>query len=354
MDTETEEKPVNGRQKIKRVLLALAACAALFGGHYWYKGKVELTTDDAFVECTIQLVSARVPGQVSEIAVTDNQAVQAGDLLLNLDPAAYQAKVDKAEAALAVARNGVGSDEAAVAAARAGLTEADARLQQAENDRKRGEALYQREVLPKERLEQLQTAARVAAAAVEQARQQLKLAESKLGKQETDGERAKVAERRAELATARLNLDYTRVVAAVDGVVTRKSVQVGNNVQAGQPLLALVQLDAPWIVANFKESQLAWMEPGQKVEFSVDAYPGRNFSGRVDSIMAGTGAAFALLPPENATGNYVKVVQRVPVKIVIDADSDPQHVLRAGMSVVPTVNTGRSFLDVLGLLNPFH
>jgi len=354
MESAEEEKPGNGRRKIKGILLVLVICAALLGVHYWYKGKVELTTDDAFVECNIHLVSARVPGQVQEIAVADNQAVKAGELLLSLDPTGYQAKVAKAEATLAVASNGVGSDEAAVAAARATLTEAEARLLQADNDRKRGEALYQREVLPKERLEQLQTAAKVASASVEKSRQQLKLAKAKLGRVETDGERAKVAERKAELATARLNLDYTRIGAAVDGVVTRKSVQVGNNVQAGQPLLALVQLDAPWIVANYKESQLSWMAPGQKVEFLVDAYPGRTFTGKVDSIMAGTGAAFALLPPENATGNYVKVVQRVPVKIVIDANSDPQHVLRAGMSVVPTVLTGRSFADVLGLLNPFN
>jgi membrane fusion protein (multidrug efflux system) len=124
-------------------------------------------------------------------------------------------------------------------------------------------------------------------------------------------------------------------------------------VQAGQALLTLVQLDDPWVVANYKESQLTHVEPGQKVTFTVDTYPGVTFNGWVESIMAGTGSAFALLPPENATGNYVKVVQRIPVKILIDRASDPQHLLRVGMSVVPTIYTGRSLGDIIGHLNPF-
>ena len=130
--------------------------------------------------------------------------------------------------------------------------------------------------------------------------------------------------------------------------------EVGNYVQPGQALLALVTLDDAWITANYKESQLTHIRPGQKVEFTVDAYPGRTFTGKVDSIMAGTGAAFSLLPPENATGNYVKVVQRIPVKIVIDSNSDPEHLLRVGMSVVPTVLTGRTTDAVLKGLNPFR
>jgi membrane fusion protein (multidrug efflux system) len=168
------------------------------------------------------------------------------------------------------------------------------------------------------------------------------------------GNKARVLQRKAQLEEARLQLSYTRITAPRDGYITRKGIEPGANVQAGQPLLALVPLQDAWVTANYKESQLTHIRPGQRVEFTVDAYPGRRFTGRVDSIMAGTGAAFSLLPPENASGNYVKVVQRVPVKIVIDRNSDPEHLLRVGMSIVPTVLTGRSTADVLKDLNPFR
>ncbi|HEU0265606.1 MAG TPA: HlyD family secretion protein, partial [Geobacterales bacterium] len=144
-----------------------------------------------------------------------------------------------------------------------------------------------------------------------------------------------------------LNLNYTVLRAPADGYITKKSVEPGNNVAPGQPVMALVALDQPWIIANYKESQLAHVRPGQKVEFTVDTYPGRIFTGKVESIMAGTGAAFSLLPPENATGNYVKVVQRIPVKITIDNVSDPEHQLRVGMSVVPTILVDRSIRSIV-------
>ncbi len=312
-----------GRRKIGLVLALLIVAGIVTGGWLWYKSKVELTTDDAFVAGHIHLISARVEGHIAEVAVTDNQPVKAGQLLVALDDATYRAKVAKAEAALAMARNATSGESAGVEAARAAVGQARARSEQAAIDLARGEALFARQVIPKERLDQLRTAAKVAKNALAQARQNLRQAAAQLGEVGDDGLKARIAERAAELDLAKLNLAYTRITAPVDGYVTRKSAEVGNNVQAGQPLLALVQLEEPWIVANYKESQLTHMEPGQKVEFSVDAYPGRTFSGKVDSIMAGTGAAFSLLPPENATGNYVKVVQRVPVKIVIDRDSDP-------------------------------
>jgi len=138
-------------------------------------------------------------------------------------------------------------------------------------------------------------------------------------------------------------------VAPNDGYVTRRGVEAGNYVQPGQALMAVVSLKDAWITANYKESQLTDVRPGQKVEFTVDSYPGRRFTGQVESVMAGTGAAFSMLPPENATGNYVKVIQRVPVKIAIDKGSDPEHLLRVGMSVVPVILTGRRFTDVIGI-----
>jgi len=343
----------NGRRRIGLVLLIMILIGGGTGAWLWYKSKVELTTEDAFIESHIHLISARVAGQVSEIMVTDNQKVAAGELLLTLDPTDFQARLAKAEAGLALARNRIKEEQGAAEAAQAEMTRAQVHLEQAAIDLRRGEALLAREVIPKERLDQLQTGHRLALASLEKSRQQLRAARAKFGDVMIGGQQARIAERVADLELMRLNLSYTRVQAPVAGFVTRKSVQIGNNVQPGQPLLALVELEQPWVVANYKENQLTHLEPGQRVEFSVDAYPGQIFRGSVDSIMAGTGAAFSLLPPENASGNYVKVVQRVPVKINIDADSDPQHLLRIGMSVVPTIFTGRSLGDIIGHLNPF-
>jgi membrane fusion protein (multidrug efflux system) len=148
-----------------------------------------------------------------------------------------------------------------------------------------------------------------------------------------------VLQARAALKQAELNREYATVRAPAAGVVSRKTVEVGQVVQTGQPLMALISLDRPWITANFKETQLADMRPGQPATIEVDAYGGREFKGHVESVAAATGARFSLLPPDNATGNYVKVVQRVPVKIAIDEGQDPEHLLRPGMSVVPTVYT---------------
>jgi len=343
----------NGRRRIGLVLLLLILSGVLIASWLWYKSKVELTTDDAFIESDIHLISARIPGQVATIAVVDNQVVAAGDLLVKLDQASYLAQVNKAEALLNQAKNTTGEIRAGVAAGKAAMNQSRARLAQAATDLQRGEALFAREVIPQERLDQLKTAHRVAQAALEQVRHEWQAAKAKLGASGANAEQARIAERAADLELARLNLSYTQILAPVAGYVTRKSVQLGNNLQPGQPLLALVALSAPWVIANYKESQLTHLETGQRVEFGVDAYPGHLFQGRVDSIMAGTGAAFSLLPPENASGNYVKVVQRVPVKISIDQNSVPQHLLRVGMSVEPTIFTGRSLGDIFSQLNPF-
>ena len=146
-----------------------------------------------------------------------------------------------------------------------------------------------------------------------------------------------VREKEAKLDAAELNYGYTKIYAPADGYISKRSVEIGNQIQAGQPLMAVVPLDNIYVAANYKETQLGKIKPGQKVKIKVDTYSGKVFKGKVDSIMAGTGSVFSLFPPENATGNYVKVVQRVPVKIVFDKDTDPGHILRIGMSVVPTV-----------------
>jgi membrane fusion protein (multidrug efflux system) len=350
---EKQEKKYGRRWVKKRHVGTLLVLLVVLGGLcMWYRSKALVETDDAFVESHVHVISPRVAGHVLRVLVKDNQRVGKGDLLVELDPAEYQAQVDRAAAVLALAENETSGDHAAVDQARAGVGQVRAVLEQAELDLQRGEALLAREVMPKEQVDRLRTAVRVASARLQESREALKRARAVIGQSARGGE-ARIAQRRAELAAARLDLNYTRIIAPADGYVTRKNVELGNNVRAGQPLLALVELEQPWIVANFKEGQLAHVQSGQKVEFTVDAFPGRSFSGRVDSIMAGTGAAFSLLPPENATGNYVKVVQRIPVKIAIERESDPQHLLRVGMSVVPTIHTGLRLGEALAGLNPF-
>lgn len=342
------------QRKAALILLILLVTATWLGIRWFVHSRTILETDNAFIEARVYPVASRVSGTVTAVHVRDNQLVKAGDLLVELDPADYKVAVEKAEAAVGVAINDSFGDSSQVAAARAAVQSARARYDQTRQDRARGEALYARDVIPKEQLERLQTSQRVAEAQLREAEEQLKRAEAVAGIKNAPAGKARIRQRQAELAEARLRLGYTRIVAPSDGYITRKGVEPGATVQAGQPLMAVVPLKETWIIANYKESQLAHIRPGQKVSFRVDAYPGRRFSGKVDSIMAGTGAAFSLLPPENATGNYVKVVQRIPVKILIDPTSDPEQLLRVGMSVVPAIDTGRTLSDLLRELNPLR
>ena len=259
--------------------------------------------------------------------------------------------------------------EADIKKAEAGVEAQTAQLKQARIDIRRGEDLYKKEVISKEKYENTQTAYEVTEAQLKGAQEQLlqvkanretqlarlkqaevdaMKAEATLETQKTvikqaestiSTQRSLIQQKRAVLKTSELNRDYTRIYAPAHGYITKRSVEVGNQVQANQPLMALVPLAAEeiWITANYKETQLKGVKPGQKVEFKVDMNPGRVFHGRVDSIMAGTGSAFSLFPPENATGSYVKVVQRIPVKIVLEQGEDSGHMLRIGMSVVPTI-----------------
>jgi membrane fusion protein (multidrug efflux system) len=248
------------------------------------------STDDAFIDGHIITIAPEVAGLVTAVHVEDNQLVQAGDPLLEIDPRDYQAKVAEQRGKLAAA-------------------EAEAR--RAVADAVRYEQVYKHDELSRQQLDN----ARAAAAGAE----------------------ATVAKERGALDQDELNLSHTRIAAPQTGRVTRKSVEAGSYVPVGQALLSIVP-EKIWVTANFKETQLTHMHPGQKVELKVDAYPGRKLEGHVDSIQSGTGERFSLLPPENATGNYVKVVQRVPVKIQIDTPADPSRVLAPGMSVVPSVD----------------
>jgi len=347
-------KPKGGKKtKGLVILLTIIIVGGWFGLNMFITGKTHIETDNAFIEARIVPVSAKVSGTVARVLVGDNQFVRQGDLLLEIDGRDYQLQIAKAAAGVGMAENETGGEQMKAEGARAALQSAKARFDQAVVDLNRAEKLFARDVLPKEQLDRLATAKRVSEAQLKEAEEVLRRYQAEAGLAMKAGNKARILQRKAQLDEAQLQLSYTKIYAPRDGYITRKSIEAGVNIQPGQQLMALVPLQDAWITANYKERQITHMRLGQKVEFSVDAYPGRSFSGTVDSIMAGTGAAFSLLPPENATGNYVKVVQRVPVKITIDKNTDPERLLRVGMSVIPVVKTGRTSSDVLKELSPF-
>jgi membrane fusion protein (multidrug efflux system) len=378
----------------RRVLMAGLAVALLVAAGAWYHFSGQVTTDDAQIDGHITPVSPRVGGTVLAVYVAANQMVAAGAPLVDIDPKDYQVALTRAEAdvadAEAAARGAtanvpivstttasqLASAQAGVERARAGLAAATARLGSAEARGREARAGHERTARDLERMkpliakdeisqqqfdaavlseqgaaaaldaaqgavEEARQARDQTAAAVAQAEAELRTAGTAPQQLETSQARAasaqaRLAQAHAALEQARLNLAYTKVVAPAAGVVSRKSVEPGQTVQAGQPLLAIVSLGEIWVTANFKETQLERMHVGQAAVAKVDAY-GRSYRGRVESIAGATGARFSLLPAENATGNYVKVVQRVPVRIMLDGGQDAEHVLRPGMSVVATV-----------------
>jgi membrane fusion protein (multidrug efflux system) len=328
-----EEQTGHSNKKKAFMIVGVIVLIGLIAG-YFYSGyrKTRVSTDDAFIEGNIHTIAAKINGTVKEIYVNDNQPVKKGDLLLEIDPADYSTKLREASSTVGAEKAKLTEAETKIATARANLELQRANLKLAELEKTRSENLYQKEVLPRDRYDRAMTAYEVAAAQVKAAEEQLRQAESQKLSQA-----ATIRQKEAAAALADLNFQYTKIYAPVDGYVTKKSVQIGNQIQPGQPLMAVVALGDIWVTANFKETQMENIRPGQAVTFTVDSYPGKIFSGRVDSIMAGTGVTFSLFPPENATGNYVKVVQRIPVKIVPDKGTDKDHVLRIGMSVEPTV-----------------
>ncbi|MDX6383660.1 MAG: rane fusion protein multidrug efflux system, partial [Blastocatellia bacterium] len=409
----------------------------LFGVRYWLYARSHESTDDAFVDGHIIQVSPKASGYISKVYVADNQNVNAGDLIAEIDPRDYETKVTQARAALnaglaqqkqaetqvtltrvstranvqqaaagvqrarsevAGARAGAASEQSRTAQASSRIGEAEANVQQsqaqvsaamaeaarANADVQRYQTLYEKDEISRQRLDQAIATARTANAQVDAARQKVaastamvtearaatsaaaqnaqraqteisgaratvneatgKLAQANTAPQQVAVSQAQAAsasanleQLRAAVEQAELELSYTKIYAPETGRIARKSVEVGALVQVGQPLMAVVPGDV-WVTANFKESQIGNVRPGEPVDITVDAYPDKVFKGHVDSIQAGTGAKFSLIPPENATGSYVKVVQRVPVKIVFEPNQlDPQHVLAPGMSVVPEV-----------------
>jgi membrane fusion protein (multidrug efflux system) len=362
-ETKTDESKSNNNKhkKLSLIVLAIVIIIGAVTLFFYLKYKAtHITTDDAFIEGRVHTIAARIKGAVKGVYVSDNQLVKRGDLLAEIDPADYDVKVEQAssgvkaenarlheaEARIAVSKTQVAEIDASIETLRANLELQEATFRQSEKDRDRAENLYKSGTIPKERYEKATTAYSVTLAQVKAAREQLKQAEKTLDTQRAivkQSEAVKVAqmsairEKEARLHEAHLNAGYTKIYAPSGGYITKKSTETGNQIDVGQPLMAVVSLDDIWVTANYKETQLTKVRPGQKASFKVDAFPGKKFSGKVESIMSGTGAVFSLFPPENATGNYVKVVQRIPVKIVLDKETDKDHVLRIGMSVVPTI-----------------
>jgi membrane fusion protein, multidrug efflux system len=379
------------------VLLSVATVAVIATTVWWLIARNYESTDDAQVDGHLDLVSARIAGTVTYInpKIENNQFVEAGTLLLELDPRDYEAELQHARANLdtrtaearsasvnvpivvAASFGGLHSAEAAreqalagVNAERANLAAAEHKLQQdeaiyarAERDRIRYHSLVEAEVISVSEYDGRETEAKAAAQAVESDRAAILALEHRIAEarnlvvqreaqveaarnapQQVSDARARSAsaagqleQSRADLHTAELNLGYTRIYAPVSGIIGRKTVELGHRVQPGQSLLAIVPVDDIWITANFKETQLKHMRPGQAVSVRVDTF-GREYKGRVESLPGAAGPVFSLFPPENATGNYVKVVQRFPVRIRLEKGQDAEHVLRPGMSVEPSVD----------------
>ncbi|HEY5960417.1 MAG TPA: HlyD family secretion protein [Polyangiaceae bacterium] len=391
-DSDSDRAPKKAR-KAPKILLGLTVLACIVGGGVWVLGRGKESTDDAQVEGHVVTISVRTPGQVAKVLVSDNQVVKQDDILLELDPDELRARLavaraDRmaAEASLALAQvqldltsrnananirqargglsqatSGVVATKAQLEQTQADVASAESRLQLANKDLHRIQELFAQGSISQAELDARQAAADQATAGLELARarasstralissnyggveqaqgrlvaalsgpQQVHAAEAQVQLSQARLEQTRAAERLAEL-----NVSYGVVRAPVAGVVSRRNVEVGTLVSPDRPVMALVPLDDVWVVANFKEDQIGTMKPGQPTRVSFDTYAGRTITGQVESISAGTGARFALLPPDNATGNYVKVVQRIPVRIKLDQHQD--LTLRPGMSAQVTV-----------------
>jgi len=323
-------------------IVVVVALAAIYPSYRYYQYfESHVSTDDAYIDGSVSLVSSRIPGTVAKLFVMENWGVKASDLLLTLDPRDYQVRVAQAEAQLARARQSVDELYAQLQAAEAGVNLAGSQLRETQLDYNRAKALREQNVVSTQFYDQATTAMRVAVADQALAEHQLQQARAALGGDIVDHaryDRPIVQQAQAMLEAAKLDLSYTEVRSPITGIITRKSVHVGNRIQPAEPLMAIVPVDRLYITANFKETQLTDVRVGQPADIRADIYPGFAYHGHVDSISVGTGAAFALLPPENATGNWVKVVQRVPVKVVLNEKPPPDKLLRMGLSVEVTVD----------------
>jgi membrane fusion protein (multidrug efflux system) len=309
------------------LILAVAAVAPFV----WNYLQSYQSTDDAQIDGHIDPLSSRVDGTVVRVYPEDDDRVNKGELLVEIDPRDFQVAVEQARARLALAIAQVDSAKQDYAAALANVREAEADDFKAQRDVRRYTVLLRQQVAPQEQYDQYDAIARVDAAKVDSAREASGSALKTIAARDADVDAA-----RAALHQALLNLSYTKIYAPANGIVGKRAVQLGSRIQPGQTLMFVTETDNIWVTANFKETQLASMHRGEPVTIHVDTF-GRDYRGYVEHMPGASGDRFSLLPPENATGNYVKVVQRLPVRIVFVPGQDPHHQLHPGMSVEPTV-----------------
>ncbi|MBV9735681.1 MAG: HlyD family secretion protein [Acidisphaera sp.] len=334
------------------ILAALAIIGAVGGTIYWFSTRNLESTDDAYTDGRAITVAPQVKGIVVALEVSDNQFVRAGDVLIRIDPRDYIAARDQARGQLALAEAQLDNARLALEVKRvtdpATLAQAQAQLAAARANQVRAARDYRRyrsidpAATSGTNVDQATAANQQASAQVSQAQAQVRQADVvplDLGQAQAQVKQldAQVQQAKAQLAQAELNLGYTEVAAPQDGWITKRNVERGNYVEPGGTIFSIVTRDL-WVIANFKETQLNRMRPGQHVDIAVDAYPGLHLTGHVDSVQLGTGSKFSAFPPENATGNFVKIVQRVPVKIDLDGGFDQQRPLPLGISVEPTVH----------------
>ena len=333
------EKPAapSRRPLLLGILTVIVLLLAGFGVKQWLYGRHHVSTDDAQVEGHIIPVLARVGGYVNQVLVTENQSVRAGDALATLDDRDIRARLAQNEGDLAAAQAMAGAHGNAAAqlgAARATVVQAEANARKAANDLERYRALAARGIVSRQQLDAAETAASATQAQLAAARDQVAAGSAALVNAD-----AKAEANRAQRDQTLLQLGYTKILSPHDGVVSRKTIEPGQLVQPGQPVMNVVPMDDIWVDANYKETEIRNLRPGDRAEIRVDSYPGVRFAGTVESLSPATGAKFSLLPPDNATGNFTKVVQRVPVRIALDPRQDPAHPLRPGMSVTAVVTT---------------
>ncbi|MGO8930189.1 MAG: HlyD family secretion protein [Limisphaerales bacterium] len=357
----TEGKRAFWQRRTVILIGTVVLFALLFAGlGYLAESLTHESTDDAFLDAHFISIAPKVAGQVKTVEVNDNQAVKAGDLLVEIDPRDLAVQLEQKRAALNAARANldllkasfelrhtqIGTAEATMKQSAAEVAAAEATAEKAKADLKRAEELIQNHTISPQEFDSAKAAAMAAEANLKAAQERTTSDQSKVTEAKAQLETSRKAlewgeaqahQAESDVQAAELNLSYARVPAPADGYVTKKAVESGDYIQVGQKLMALVPSEL-YVTANYKETQVEHVRPGQPVRITVDSAGGRVFTGHVESIMAGSGARFSLLPPENAVGNYVKVVQRIPVKILFDEPVEAGHVLGPGMSVVPSVH----------------
>jgi membrane fusion protein, multidrug efflux system len=354
MTTPSNDTPASAPKNRRplQIVGGLVAVVLIWGGAKYIHARTHVETDNAQVDGHITPIAPKVQAFVAEVRVEDNSPVKAGDTLVILDDRDFRVKLAQAEADLAAARAAAGSQtraglavaqleasKAQAGAAGSSVASAEANFRKAEADLGRVRTLAAQQIVAASALDAAQAAFDAAKANLDAARRNQSAAENNvLGAQAAlTGADARLAAAQAAADNARLQLSYTRLLAPIDGVIAKRNVEVGGVVQPGMQLMAVVPLQDVWVTANLKETELDGVDPGDSVAVTVDAYPGREFRGVVESVSPATGARFALIPPDNATGNFTKVVQRVPVRIRLTDPVDPAAPLRPGMSVVAEI-----------------